>query len=293
MTEPERNQNTKERTRDDVRSSNPVLSSLTGNRNQPQQNPYQTGYPQAGYQDPYLAQQGGPSGAQRPITVDDIVTKTGITLGIIVALAVVNFFIGVMVNPGLSMLLTTVGAIGGLVTVLIFTFGKKFGSAPIALTYAAFEGLFVGGISLMFSGALVGGANAGALIGQAVLGTVGVFLGMLYVYKSGAVKVTPKFTRILVGCIFGVLVLAIGNMLMSFFTDFNVLRDGGPIAIIFSLVCIVLAALSFLVDFDSADKLVRAGAPANMAWGVALGLAVTLVWLYTEILRLLSYFNNR
>ncbi|MBI8988474.1 Bax inhibitor-1/YccA family membrane protein [Corynebacterium meridianum] len=276
-----------------MRSSNPVLSSLTGNRNQPQPNPYQTGYPQAGYQDPYLAQQGGSPDAQRPITVDDIVTKTGIMLGIIVAVAVVNFLIGTMINPGLAMLLTIVGAIGGLVTVLIFSFGRKYGSAPIALTYAAFEGLFVGGISLMFSGVLVGGANAGAMIGQAVLGTVGVFLGMLYVYKSGAVKVTPKFTRILVGCMVGVLILIVGNMLMSMFTSFNVLRDGGPIAIIFSLVCIVLAAMSFLVDFDSADKLVRAGAPANMAWGVALGLAVTLVWLYTEILRLLSYFNNR
>ena len=276
-----------------MRSSNPVLSSLTGNRNQPQPNPYQTGYPQVGYQDPYLAQQGGSPDAQRPITVDDIVTKTGIMLGIIVVLAVVNFLIGTMINPGLAMLLTIVGAIGGLVTVLIFSFGRKYGSAPIALTYAAFEGLFVGGISLMFSGVLVGGANAGAMIGQAVLGTVGVFLGMLYVYKSGAVKVTPKFTRILVGCMVGVLILIVGNMLMSMFTSFNVLRDGGPIAIIFSLVCIVLAAMSFLVDFDSADKLVRAGAPANMAWGVALGLAVTLVWLYTEILRLLSYFNNR
>ncbi|MEZ2122387.1 MULTISPECIES: Bax inhibitor-1/YccA family protein [unclassified Corynebacterium] len=276
-----------------MRSSNPVLSSLTGGSRQPQQNPYQTGYPQAGYQDPYLAQQSDASGAQRPITVDDIVTKTGITLGIIIVLAVVNFFIGTMINPGLAIGLTFVGMIGGLITVLICTFGKKYGSAPLTLTYAAFEGLFVGGISLLLSGVLVGGANAGALIGQAVLGTVGVFLGMLYVYKTGAVKVTPKFTRILIGCMIGVMVLAMGNFLMSMFTSFNVLRDGGPLAIIFSLVCIVLAALSFLVDFDSADKLVRAGAPANMAWGVALGLAVTLVWLYTEILRLLSYFSNR
>ncbi|MCX6491287.1 MAG: Bax inhibitor-1/YccA family protein, partial [Rhodococcus sp.] len=70
------------------------------------------------------------------------------------------------------------------------------------------------------------------------------------------------------------------------------LRDGGPIAIIFSLVCIGIAAFSFLLDFDQADQLIRAQAPEKAAWGVALGLTITLVWLYVEILRLLSYFQN-
>jgi hypothetical protein len=67
---------------------------------------------------------------------------------------------------------------------------------------------------------------------------------------------------------------------------------GGTIAIIFSLVCIGIAAFSFLLDFDQADQLIRAQAPEKAAWGVALGLTITLVWLYVEILRLLSYFNN-
>ena len=71
------------------------------------------------------------------------------------------------------------------------------------------------------------------------------------------------------------------------------LRDGGMIAIGFSLLCIALAAFSFLIDFDAADQMIRAGAPEKAAWGVALGLTVTLVWLYIEILRLLSYFQQR
>ena len=70
------------------------------------------------------------------------------------------------------------------------------------------------------------------------------------------------------------------------------LRDGGPIAIVFSLLCIGLAAFSFLIDFDAADQMIRAGAPEKAAWGIALGLTVTLVWLYLEILRLLSYFQS-
>ena len=94
------------------------------------------------------------------------------------------------------------------------------------------------------------------------------------------------------GLIAGVAVLALGNFLGAIFFGFNPLRDGGMLSIIFSLVCIVLASLSFMTDFDQADRLIRQGAPAQYAWGIALGLAVTLVWLYTEILRLLSYFRD-
>jgi len=89
-------------------------------------------------------------------------------------------------------------------------------------------------------------------------------------------------------------VLMLGNFLISMFSthDGGPLRNGGTMAIIFSLVMIAIAAFSFLLDFDAADQMIRAGAPEKAAWGVALGLTVTLVWLYLEILRLLSYFRN-
>lgn len=285
-------------------SSNPAFSSLTktvargqaGAHHYGQQQYGPGGYGQDQYgQDPYgQGQYGAPQQAQnvRPMTVDDVVSKTGITLAVIVAFAAVNFAIASFVSLGLAMILTIVGAIGGLVMVLISTFGKKYGSAPITLGYAALEGLFVGGVSFMFAGFDVAGANGFGLISQAVIATIGVFAGMLWVYKSGAIRVTPKFTRFMTAALIGVLVLALGNLLLAMLGIGSPLRDGGPIAIIFSLVCIGLAAFSFLLDFDQADKLVRAGAPANYAWGVALGLAVTLVWLYIEILRLLSYFRD-
>ncbi len=73
---------------------------------------------------------------------------------------------------------------------------------------------------------------------------------------------------------------------------FGPLRSGGPMAILFSLVCIGLAAFSFLLDFDQADQAIRAGAPEKAAWGIALGLTVTLVWLYIEILLAAQYFNS-
>ncbi|MDO5668544.1 MAG: Bax inhibitor-1/YccA family protein [Corynebacterium sp.] len=277
-----------------MRSSNPVMNSLTTAKGGIQTGAYPAGAPQ-GYQDPYSGYGQAPATTgERPMTVDDVVAKTGMTLGVIVVFALLNFGIFMFVNPGLALILTVVGAIGGLITVLVATFGKKYGSAAVTLIYAAFEGLFVGGISLLFTGITFEGVNAdaGVMIGQAVLGTLGVFLGMLFVYKTGAVKVTPKFNRILTGAIVGVLVLVVGNLLLAMFTGMNPLRDGGMLAIVFSLVCIGLAAMSFLSDFDAADKMIRAGAPSKMAWGVALGLAVTLVWLYTEILRLLSYFRS-
>jgi uncharacterized YccA/Bax inhibitor family protein len=279
-------------------TSNPVFRSLPK-----QQGGYaQFGTGAAGYgtqavhADPYVTQYPDQrqAGVARPLTIDDVVTKTAVTLGVLTAVAAVTYFL-VAQNLALAMPLWMIGMIGGLVMVLIATFGRKMDNPTIVLAYAAFEGLFLGAFSFIVANVIVSGVSAGALISQAILGTLGVFAGMLVVYKTGAIRVTPKFTRFIVAGIFGVVVLALGNLVLSLFDvggDFGPLRSGGPIAIIFSLICIGLAAFSFLLDFDAADQLIRAGAPEKAAWGVALGLTVTLVWLYTEILWLLSMFNS-
>ncbi|HJC61577.1 MAG TPA: Bax inhibitor-1/YccA family protein [Candidatus Dietzia intestinigallinarum] len=248
----------------------------------------QPGYDQPGFgtQQPYL----GADADTRPMTIDDIVTKTSMTLGLLAVVGVIAFYLSA--NFGLTLPLLLVGGIGGLIVVLVATFGRKMDSAPVTLTYGALEGLFVGAATYLFTADLAGGAILGA-VGSAILGTVGVFAGMLVVYKTGAIRVTPKFTRFITAAIVGVLFAALGSIVLSLFTGgTNPLYNGGPIAIAFCLLCIGLAAFSFLLDFDNADRLVRAGAPAKMAWGVALGLTVTLVWLYIEILRLMSYFRD-
>jgi uncharacterized YccA/Bax inhibitor family protein len=235
------------------------------------------------------------AGVSRPLTIDDVVTKTGITLAVLSAVAVVSYFL-VAGNPALAMPFFLVGALGGLGVLLIGMFGRKQDSPAIVLTYAVLEGLFLGAISFVLANFYVSGASAGALIGQAILATIGVFIGMLVVYKTGAIRVTPKFTRMIIAGIFGVAVLALGNFVLALFGvgggEGLGLRGNGPIAIIFSLVCIGLAAFSFLLDFDAADQMIRAGAPEKAAWGIALGLTVTLVWLYIEILRLLSILQS-
>ncbi len=271
-------------------TSNPVFRSLPKQRG---------GYAQFGAGVAGAAQQTSyPPRTQevsRPLTIDDVVTKTGITLGVLSVVAIVSYFL-VAANEALAAPFTFVGAFGGLALVLVAMFGRKQDRPAIVLSYAALEGLFLGAISFLLTSVVVSTSNAGAMIGQEVLGTLGVFFGMLVVYKTGAIRVTPKFTRMVVASLIGVLVLMVGNMVLAMFGvgggEGMGLRSGGPLAIVFSLVCIGIAAFSFLIDFDAADQMIRAGAPERAAWGIALGLTVTLVWLYLEILRLLSYFQS-
>lgn len=282
-------------------SSNPVFRSLPKG----QQGGYaQFGTGAAGYgaqavqAEPYATQYPDQqqTGVSRPLTIDDVVMKTGITLAVVTVVGIISYFLVAQGAPTYPLMLpfVLVGSLGGLALVLIATFGRKQDNPAIVLSYAAFEGLFVGAASFLFAN-LVSTGGPG-MIAQAIFGTIGVFVGMLVVYKTGAIRVTPKLTRMVVAAMFGVLAIVLLNLVLGLFgvgggEGFGI-RSGGPLAIVFSLVCIGLAAFMFLIDFDSADQLIRAGAPEKAAWGIALGLTVTLVWLYIEILRLLSYFNS-
>ena len=284
-------------------TSNPVFRSLPKQRGgyaqfgtgaAPTQG-YDAYDPYKSYQAPYPAPYQEAGKVSRPLTIDDVVAKTGITLAVLAASAVVSYFL-VRSDQALAMPLTMLGALGGLGLILFATFGRKQDNPALVLSYAVLEGMVLGAISFIFANYRVSSTSGGALIAEAVMGTFGVFFGMLVVYKTGAIRVTPKFTRMVVAALFGVLALMIGNLVLGMFGVGGGaglgLRSGGPLAIIFSLVCIGIAAFSFLIDFDAADQMVRAGAPEKAAWGIALGLTVTLVWLYLEILRLLSYLQN-
>ncbi|MEU0499700.1 Bax inhibitor-1/YccA family protein [Nocardia sp. NPDC005998] len=260
-------------------------SGVTGAGQMGQQYGQYPQYPE--YQQPY---QQAPT--TRAMTIDDVVTKTAITLGVVALSAIVSYGL-TNANTALAPLFVVGGGLIGFVLLLVATFARKLDNPVVVLSYAVLEGLAVGAVSFIFSNIKFGGAGGSGMIAQAVLGTFGVFAGMLVVYKTGAIRVTPRFTRMIFGATIGVLVLMLGNVIASVFIDGGLgLRDGGPLAIVFSLVVIAVAAFTFLRDFDAADQLIRAQAPEKAAWGVALGLTVTLVWLYLEILRLLSYFNN-
>jgi uncharacterized YccA/Bax inhibitor family protein len=217
--------------------------------------------------------------AERPITIDDVVTKTAIAAGTAIVTGTLTAVSGLY---GLALPAFIVGFIVSLVLI----FKPHLAKAPLVLVYSAAMGVALGGISGLLNDVYPGIAL------QAIVGTAGVFIGMLVVYKTGAVRVTPRFTKWLLGAMVGIIILMLFNLVMSLFGVNTGLRDGGPLAIIFSLVVIGVAAFSLLLDFDQADQAIKGGAPASFAWYIAFGLMTTLVWLYIEILRLLSYLRD-
>jgi uncharacterized YccA/Bax inhibitor family protein len=272
-------------------SSNPAFSRFGGAGNgqqnpgwgaQPQQYgaPGQYGAPTQ--YDPYGAPSPYAATTTRYLTMDDVVTKTAITFLVTVLAAAAVWALPGTMGWGFALPAVIVGLVLG----LVISF-KQIANPAATLAYAAVEGVFLGAISEAFE------RQFGGIVMQAVIGTFGVFAGMLVVYKTGAIRVTPKFTRWMIGALVGVLVLMFANIIASFITPGGLgLRDGGTVAIIFSLVVIGVAAFSLLLDFDMADEAIRRGAPAKFAWYIAFGLLVTVVWLYLEILRLLSYFRD-
>jgi uncharacterized YccA/Bax inhibitor family protein len=263
-------------------SSNPVFGRGFGNAAQPQygygaptQEPYAT-------PSPYAAPSPYAESTTQYMTMDDVVTKTGISFLVTVLTAALTWAMPGDAALGLALPAVLVALVLG----LVISF-KQIAHPAATLSYAALYGVALGAISEVFNQVYPG------IVMQALIGTFGVFAGMLVVYKTGAIRVTPKFTRWLLGAMVGALVLMLANWIAYFFMDDGLhLRSGGPLAIGFSLVMIGIAAMMLLLDFDMADQAIRRGAPAKFAWFIAFGLLVTVVWLYMEILRLLSYFRE-
>ncbi|MEO6205814.1 MAG: Bax inhibitor-1/YccA family protein [Mycobacteriales bacterium] len=224
----------------------------------------------------------GPDATSRDtgrMTIEDVTVRLAILLGIAVVTGAATWVLGLEA-------LAIPAAIIGMILGLVISFKQITNPAPI-IAYAAIEGVFLGGISKLFESAYPGIAV------QAVLGTAGVAGGALYLYRSGKVKVTPKFTKMILAGLIGFLALAVTNLVAGFFIDGGLgLRDGGPLAIGFSLLAIGLASMVLIIDFDYVDKGAKAGLPERYGWLAAFGLMVTLVWLYIEILRLLSYLRG-
>lgn len=187
-----------------------------------------------------------------------------------------------------------VGLFGGLIAAMVGIF--KPSASPIAAPiYAIFEGIFLGLISLFIASAVDGENNGffSGIVFQAVILTASVLLIMLMAWKSGLIKVTEKLRSGIVmatGAVFVVYMLSF--VLGMFGVNIPYLHEGGIIGIGISLVIIGIAAFNLLLDFDLFEKGEQAGAPSYMEWYAAMGLLITLVWLYIEILRLLSMLSS-
>jgi uncharacterized YccA/Bax inhibitor family protein len=230
----------------------------------------------------------GPADTGR-MTYDDVIVKTAACLGVLVAGAAVTLFVGM----GLAMMLMLVGVLGGFALAMVNTF-KKQPSPALILAYAGLEGLFLGGLTRILDGMYPG-------VGlQAVIGTLSVFAVTLLLFRSGKVRATPKAMRFFMIAMIGYAVFALVNMVMvwtgavqsPFGLSTSVEIFGIPLGVFIGVLAIGLAAFSLIMDFTSIEAGVQSGAPQRFSWTAAFGLTVTLVWLYVEIIRLLSILRG-
>jgi uncharacterized YccA/Bax inhibitor family protein len=228
----------------------------------------------------------------RRLTYEDVIVRTGALLAVLVVVAAATWAL----TPTLPWLYL-VGAVVGLVLGLVNAF-RRSPSPALIVAYAVAEGVFVGGISWVFQNLAVPGSSDGTaqpIVLQAVIGTVVTFTAALALFRSGKVRVTPRFTRWLLIAMVGYVGFSLVNVVLAFFLPsegFGPLRNGvwGLLA---GLVAVGLAAACLIVDFDSIKRGVDAGVPERFAWSAAFGLVVTLVWLYLELLRFFAILQGR
>ncbi|AUG79394.1 membrane protein [Kitasatospora sp. MMS16-BH015] len=227
----------------------------------------------------YQAPSAGPLQTGR-MTMDDVVARTALTLLTLVAGGAVAWFALPMANYGIA----TVAALIAFAVGMVISF-KRSVSPALILTYAALEGFFLGAITKAINATLPGIAI------QAVLGTAAVFAAMLFAYKSGRIRVTPRYTRIGLSIAMGFLLLLLVNMVASLFGADMGLR-AGPLGILVGLLGIGLGAFFLSLDFAEIEAGIQGGAPQEESWRAAFGLTLSLVWIYLEMLRLIAILRG-
>lgn len=217
------------------------------------------------------------------MTFDDVVMRTATVFGLLLVTAAATF---TLIKPE-QFGIVIVAALVGLGLGLVNSF-KRNPSPALILTYAAVEGVFVGGISKAYESTYQG------IVAQAVLGTLAAFSAMLVLYRSGRIRATPKFQRVLIMAGFGYLIFSMVHFIGVWLNLWNSVYAGGSLlALGLSAFGVVLASLYLVLDFDYIEQGIRNGVPQRYAWTAAFGLVVTLVWLYLEILRLIAILNRR
>jgi uncharacterized YccA/Bax inhibitor family protein len=226
----------------------------------------------------------------RMMTLDDVVVRTVALLAITGIAGAASWVLLPSNSP--VMLLAMIGSsLAGLVLGLVIAFARVTNPLVIA-SYAVIEGVLLGVVSRFFEQAYSG------IVIQAVIGTFGVFALMAVLYKMKVLRATPRFTRMVIGALIGVVLLSLVNGVVAMFhgnlglIQYDVTGKVSWLPIVFSLVCIVVGALTFILDFDAVEQGVRQGLPERYAWYCAFGLLVGLIFLYWQILRLLSYLRR-
>jgi uncharacterized YccA/Bax inhibitor family protein len=260
----------------DMRSSNPVLGRAFNQRGYAAFDPSTINSDPAALENLYNSPAASSLRTGR-MTIDDVVTRTAILFAVLVTVGAAAWTLNL--GGGALML----GFIGGLVLAMVNIFSKSVKPA-LVIAYAAFQGLALGTLSHMYNTVYDG------IVSQAILVSISAFAAMLFAYKSGRIRVTPKFTKVLMTALLGYFVLAMVSLVGSFFGAS--LYSIGGFGLILAAGGMVLAAFFLILDFDQIQNSINAGVPQSESWRAAFGLMVTIVWLYMEVLRLLSILRG-
>jgi uncharacterized YccA/Bax inhibitor family protein len=223
---------------------------------------------------------------ERRMTLTGTVNATVMFVTLLMAAAMFTWN-KVSADPGGAMIWVTGGAITGLILALVTIFKKEWAMWTGSL-YAIAEGLFLGGLSAMYE------AQFNGIVLQAVLLTAGVLFALLAAYSMRLIKATENFKLGVAAATGGIFLVYLATWILGFFgIQIPWIHESGMMGIGFSVFVVVIAALNLVLDFDFIEQGCEQGAPKHMEWFAAFGLLVTLVWLYLEILRLLSKLARR
>ena len=215
------------------------------------------------------------------MTIEDVVAKTGFLFAILVVVGAIAWG----ANLGQGALL--IGFLGGFVLAMVISFSKTI-KPGLVVAYAALQGLALGTISKYYETFYPG------IVSQAVIGTIAAFTGVLFMYRSGRLRATPQFTRAIMGAAIGYFILGLVSLVASFFgvgQGYGFYGVSG-LGLLLAVAGVALASFFLVLDFDQIEKGVAAGVPEKESWRASFGLMVTIVWLYLEVLRLLSILRN-
>ena len=226
------------------------------------------------------------------MTINGTINKTALSLLIVIAAALFTwnkFFNAVTPEAGISAVMpwVAIGGIGGFITALVTIFRPRSAGITVPI-YAVLEGLLLGGLSAIFE------AQYGGIVMRAVALTLAVFTVMLFLYRSGIIKVTRGFMLGVLAATGGIALMYLVSFIAGLFgAEMGFLHGNSNLSIGISLVVVGVAALNLVLDFAFIERASESGAPKHMEWYGAFGLLVTLVWLYLELLRLLSKLASR
>jgi uncharacterized YccA/Bax inhibitor family protein len=288
-----------------MQSSNPVFRRAEGFNGRAQT------YPASGMRYPAYgspsAPQGAPYGGGRgptrtdpgldrgPMTIDSVVQKTGITLGIVILAAAATWILtGDPTGSGPDRdtavrslyLLSMLGAFGGFALSMVNSF-KRVVSPALVMAYAVLEGIFVGAFSKVLEASFGNGIVVGA-----VAGTFAAVAGTLAAYRFFDIKVGDKFRTWVVAAMFGFVAISLLDVVLGLFGASIGFNGFGPVGLLSSLLGLGLGVLMLILDFDFVERGIAAGLPERESWRAAFGLTVTIIWIYIELLRLLAILRG-